>query len=136
MFISKEEKKYLFDTIREFESRIKDIESSKFLRVSAVEAAAKAELESKPPSIEEPLVLKKRRTRSPSITPRGSLSAYVYPFIDRLIVGQSIEVPPIGNFTAARIQSSAGAYVNAKGANKQIITRHMENGNLYILRIS
>jgi hypothetical protein len=124
MFISKAEKKYLFDKIRDLQQQVDKISKEKFWGTSSVEAA-------RTQAVEQAV-----RTRKRSITPHGSVLKHAKPYVDGLGVGQSVEIDAVGDLTATRIQSSVGSYMGKKFGEGRFMTKILENGNLYVVRIA
>ena len=124
MFISKAEKKYLFDTIRILQQKIDNISEGKFWGMSSMEAAEAQENE------------KEIRKRRRSITPHGSLTEHAKPYLNNLVVGQFVEIPSVENMTASRIQKSVCSLLNKELGTNTFKTKVLPNGNLYVRRIA
>jgi hypothetical protein len=131
MFISKQEKVGIL-------SRINTLEET--VRVLYAERRAeknKAIKEPEPDPFDFLETIFPRKKRSSPVTPYGTLCSYTYPFVEDLKVGEKVEIPAVGNFTADRIQRSITSYLHKKYGKKSYQTRISRvNGNLEIVRIA
>ena len=56
----------------------------------------------------------KRKKRSTSPTPVGSMSMYAYPFVENLQVGQTVEIPATQDFSTKRLSSTVTAHLGQR----------------------
>jgi len=141
MFISKAEKNLIFHRLASLDLTTQNLFQTlnalqDFKSMSSQTKQVDPVKESEPNSFDLLESIFPQRTRSKAITPYGSLCAYTYPYINDIKVGQTVEIPAMGEFTLKRIQRSITAHLQKKFGKKSYQTRiSYLTGNVEIVRI-